>query len=110
MRIIKRGNPGAQVRLEYDKVKVGDKSYVFDMIEGRVVEESEASSFRGSQTSMVRFGSINAIDYEEDKRDNEDKELQEKQEMIRQLEMKMDEKNNEMEKLRQMIESLEQKL
>ena len=107
MRIIKRGNPGAQVRLEYDKVKVGDKSYVFDLVEGRVMEESEANSFKGSGSSMVKFGSTTTIDYEEEMSADETKELQEKQEIIKQLEMKMNEKNNEIEKLKQMIESLE---
>ena len=40
MREVKRNNPGAQVKLDYDKVEVGSKSYVFDYEEGRVMQKS----------------------------------------------------------------------
>ena len=40
MREVKRNNPGAQVKLDYDKVEVGSRSYVFDYEEGRVMQKS----------------------------------------------------------------------
>ena len=110
MRIVKRGNPAVQVRMEYDKVKVGDKTYVFDLMEGRVVEESESSNtFKGSQSS-VKFGSNIAIDCEEEPRNEDAKETSEKQEIIKQLEELMELRNKEMEELEWIIKNLEQRI
>ena len=50
MREVKRNNPGAAVRLDYDRVEVGDRSYVFSHEEGRVVER-EREQGMGSQVS-----------------------------------------------------------
>ena len=48
MREVKKNNPGAAVRLDYDRVEVGDKTYVFSHEEGRVVERQRGQGL-GSQ-------------------------------------------------------------
>ena len=48
MREVKKNNPGAAVRLDYDRLEVGDKSYVFSHEEGRVVERQRGQGL-GSQ-------------------------------------------------------------
>ena len=50
MREVKRNNPGAAVKLDYDTVEVGARSYVFSLEEGRVVEK-EGDKGLGSQVS-----------------------------------------------------------
>lgn len=50
MREVKRNNPGAAVKLDYDTVEVGARSYVFSLEEGRVVER-EGGQALGSQVS-----------------------------------------------------------
>ena len=49
MREVKRTNPGAQVKLDYDKVEVGSKSYIFDYEEGRVMQKT----YGGQQVSQI---------------------------------------------------------
>ena len=44
MREVKRNNPGAAVKLDYDKVEVGTRSYVFSVEEGRVIERESLGS------------------------------------------------------------------
>ena len=41
MREVRRSNPGARVKMDYDKVEVGARSYVFDCEEGRVVQRDQ---------------------------------------------------------------------
>ena len=41
MREVRRSNPGARVKMDYDKVEVGARSYVFDCEEGRVVQREQ---------------------------------------------------------------------
>ena len=48
VREVKRNNPGAAVRLDYDMVEVGARSYVWDHAQGRVVERDAAQGL-GSQ-------------------------------------------------------------
>ena len=52
MREVKRNNPGAAVRLDYDKVEVGTRSYVFSVEEGRVIER-EGGQALGSQVTIL---------------------------------------------------------
>ena len=47
MREVRRSNPGARVKMDYDKVEVGARSYVFDCEEGRVVQRDQVG---------IRFG------------------------------------------------------
>ena len=51
MREVKRNNPGAAVKLDYDKVEVGARSYVFSLEEGRVIER-EGGQTLGSQVRL----------------------------------------------------------
>lgn len=53
MREVKKNNPGAAVRLDYDRVEVGDKSYVFSHEEARVVERQRGQGL-GSQVRWSR--------------------------------------------------------
>ena len=41
VREVRRSNPGARVKMDYDKVEVGARSYVFDCEEGRVVQRDQ---------------------------------------------------------------------
>ena len=43
------GDLGAAVRLDYDMVEVGARSYVWDHAQGRVVERGAAQGLLGSQ-------------------------------------------------------------
>ena len=47
VREVRRSNPGARVKMDYDKVEVGARSYVFDCEEGRVVQRDQVG---------IRFG------------------------------------------------------
>ena len=52
MREVRRSNPGARVKMDYDKVEVGARSYVFSLEEGRVIER-EGGQARGSQVYKI---------------------------------------------------------
>ena len=54
MREVKRNNPGAAVKLDYDKVEVGARSYVFSLEEGRVIER-EGGQALGSQVRLFVY-------------------------------------------------------
>ena len=129
VREVRRSNPGARVKMDYDKVEVGARSYVFDCEEGRVVQREQVRiGFRckinkytrnfdylqSSMPSTIKFNSSpnlqmddlkNIEEGEEDIEDN--RAVFEKQEIIRKLEMEMKSKTEEMEKLREMIQQLE---
>ena len=105
MRVVKRNNPGAQVRLDYDKVEVGSKSYVFDYEEGRVVQKNQKSFDSTSSSSLNLSQPFDAREdleaIEEDK--VVENVIHEKQEEIRQLEKDIENRNDEIENLKQMI-------
>ena len=126
MREVRRSNPGARVKMDYDKVEVGARSYVFDCEEGRVVQREQVRIGSGCkinkytrdfdylQSSMpttVKFKSSPNLQMDDLKNIEEDEEdnraVFEKQEIIRKLEMEMESKTEEMEKLREMIQQLE---
>ena len=60
MREVKRNNPGAAVKLDYDKVEVGTRSYVFSVEEGRVIEREGGQSL-GSQVRILCLRDENFI-------------------------------------------------
>ena len=123
MREVKRNNPGAAVRLDYDRVEVGDRSYVFSHEEGRVVER-ERGQVLGSQVSWAgerrveytvnclqgnlfnTFGSLNKLQELDNIEEEDNVALLEKREMIRVLEEEMNNKDKEMERLKQMLEDI----
>ena len=122
MREVRRSNPGARVKMDYDKVEVGARSYVFDCEEGRVVQREQVRIGSGckiynfdylqsSMPSTIKFNSSPNLQMDDLKNIEEDEEdnraVFEKQEIIRKLEMEMESKTEEMEKLREMIQQLE---
>ena len=60
MREVKRNNPAAAVRLDYDTVEVGAKSFVFSHEEGRVVERGRGQG-RGSKVNSENVECNNVI-------------------------------------------------
>ena len=59
MREVRRSNPGARVKMDYDKVEVGARSYVFDCEEGRVVQREQVRI--GSGCKINKYTDIHAI-------------------------------------------------
>jgi len=109
MREVKRNNPGAQVKLDYDKVEVGSKSYVFDYEEGRVMQKSYGGQQKISEPTKMN----QTFKFQEDMKEIQENEegqvslVFEKQEEIKKLEIDLQNKDNQMEQLREMIYELQ---
>ena len=105
VRVIKKGNPGAQVRLEYDKVRVGDKTYVFDYMEGRVVEKDYYNNVNGNDGLKWNQEVISPPP-----RNYEVEIISKRQNEIIELENMMEQKDQEIDELRKTILELEQRI
>ena len=124
MREVKRTNPGAQVKLDYDKVEVGSKSYVFDYEEGRVMQKTDGGQQVQSNLSKLCINLFcqklsepkkvqQSFKFQEDVKEIQESEegqvslIFEKQEEIKKLEVDLQNKDNQMEQLKEMIYELQ---
>ena len=93
------------MRLEYDKVRVGDKTYVFDYMEGRVVEKDYYNNVNGNDGLKWNQEVISPPP------SNDEVEIiSKRQNEIIELENMMEQKDQEIDELRKAILELEQRL
>ena len=56
MREMKRGNPACTVMLQYDKLYVDNKCYIYNDVEGRVTEHTAVSTKHNSGPYCLKYG------------------------------------------------------